>query len=385
MRILMATTSGSGHFQPMLPFGAAFRRAGHEVLVAAPRSFAGQVERAGYPYWPCDDIADEDLAVVHAKIKNAPPGEGNLLTVGIGADLAPRAILPRMLAAVDQWRPDLVFREVAELGSALAAELRGVPQLQVLVGLEKFSRITIPVGAPLLARVRESVGLPPDEAGDRLRSLRSVSLLPPSFEESPAPSIHRFRDDVFSPAGASPSDEPLVYVTFGTVAGAIPFAERAFRATVDALADLPVRVLATGADAADFTDLPANVRVEKWVPQDDILRAAAVMVCHGGMGTVLGALRAGVPLVVVPQFADHPDNAARVEALGAGLRVGVDGSTAPADPDAVRAAVVRVLADPSFRSAAQVVAREIASLPPADEVVGSYLTGGDRPRRLLGT
>ncbi|WP_163567489.1 glycosyltransferase [Fodinicola feengrottensis] len=150
-------------------------------------------------------------------------------------------------------------------------------------------------------------------------------------------------------------------------------------------ADLPVRVLATGADAADFTDLPANVRVEKWVPQDDILRAAAVMVCHGGMGTVLGALRAGVPLVVVPQFADHPDNAARVEALGAGLRVGVDGSTAPADPDAVRAAVVRVLADPSFRSAAQVVAREIASLPPADEVVGSYLTGGDRPRRLLGT
>lgn len=92
-----------------------------------------------------------------------------------------------------------------------------------------------------------------------------------------------------------------------------------------------------------MTALPPNVHVERSVPQQEVFPHAAAMVCHGDTGTVLGALAAGVPLVVVPQFADHPDNAERVVAIGAGLRVGVDGTTTPVDTAALRAAVARVL------------------------------------------
>src|SRR5438128_1215203 len=82
---------------------------------------------------------------------------------------------------------------------------------------------------------------------------------------------------------------------------------------------------------------------------------AAAIVCHGGSGTVLGALAAGVPMVVTPLFADQPHNARRVAATGTGLAL------FPPDLQAetLRAAVSRVLGEPSFRDAAQAMAREI--------------------------
>ena len=71
-------------------------------------------------------------------------------------------------------------------------------------------------------------------------------------------------------------------------------------------------------DAAAWSDLPPNVHVEQWVPQRDVLNEASTIVCHGGMGTLLGALTAAVPAVVVPQFADQPHNADRIEATNDG-------------------------------------------------------------------
>ena len=63
-----------------------------------------------------------------------------------------------------------------------------------------------------------------------------------------------------------------------------------------------------------------SVRVERFVPQEDVLPACAAAVVHGGSGTTLAALAHGLPLVLVPQGADQFENAARVEAAGAARR-----------------------------------------------------------------
>lgn len=366
MRILFATTSGAGHFGPLLPFAAGFRKAGHDVQVAAPRSFADSVHRAGYAYWPCADIAGEDFAGIRAQFDGASQEEGNRLAVRIAADLAPRAILPGMLAAIDQWRPDVIVRETGELGSFIAAELHDIPHAQVLIGLWKFTEWMLPIAAPLVAATRESVGLEPDESGTRMLVAPKWSLLPEVFEEAnSAPDIGRFRGET-SPAVGDPQ-EPLVYVTFGSVSASVPFAAAAFRTVVEALADIPARLLVTTGGAPVPDSLPPHVRVERWIPHEQAISGATAVVCHGGMGTVLGTLAAGVPLVVVPQFADQPDNAARVATLGAGLRVGMDGVAGPVDAEAVRAATMRVLSEPAFGQAAKAVADEISALPPAAE------------------
>ena len=188
------------------------------------------------------------------------------------------------------------------------------------------------------------------------------------------------------------SDSPLVYVTFGSVTGGLPIAGAAYRTALQAVADLPARVLLTVGRAAavdDLGPLPANVHAEAWVPQAYVLAEAAAVVCHGGSGTTLGTLAAGVPVVMVPMFADQSVNARRVADLGAGIVVepgGSDGPVAtmgrlgPGDVLRLRAAIESVLADPAYRRAAVVVADELHAQPGVDALIASLETGVLRSR-----
>jgi MGT family glycosyltransferase len=120
-----------------------------------------------------------------------------------------------------------------------------------------------------------------------------------------------------------PKDRPLVYVTEGTLHAKPPLL---LRAALRGLSSLSVQVIATTGKHRDPADLclgaiPPNARVEQWVPHDDLLPCTDVVVTTGGTGTVLAALPAGVPLVVVPTAWDQPENAWRVAEAGAGIRL----------------------------------------------------------------
>ncbi len=126
------------------------------------------------------------------------------------------------------------------------------------------------------------------------------------------------------PAWGDPA-QPLVYVTFGSVTGSLPPFAGVFREALDALADLPARVLMTvgrRVEPASLGPLPANAHVEQWLPQAAVLAQASAVLGHGGFGTTLGALAAGVPQVVAPIFtSDQVVNGTHVAAAGAGRTV----------------------------------------------------------------
>src|SRR5206468_151218 len=97
----------------------------------------------------------------------------------------------------------------------------------------------------------------------------------------------------------------------------------------------------------------------------DVMPHAAAMVGHGGSGSTLMAMAAGVPLAVVPFFADQGPNAERIAELGAGIAL-AGGADAPAQlADAVGA----LLHDPTYRRRAGLIAAEVAALPPVDDAV----------------
>jgi MGT family glycosyltransferase len=207
-----------------------------------------------------------------------------------------------------------------------------------------------------------------------LRRSPYLTFFPASLEDpegAAQPETMRFRDPAWEepPARGDPpgpdGDEPLVYVTFGSVAGGIEMAAHVYGAAIEAVAGLPVRALLTigrEADPGAFTDVPPNVRIERWVPQAEVLPHASAVVCHGGAGSTLGALAAGLPIVAVPLFADQPDNARRVEAVGAGVSL-------PPAAAAIREGLRRVLDDGSYLAAAQSIARELRTQPAADTAV----------------
>ena len=89
-----------------------------------------------------------------------------------------------------------------------------------------------------------------------------------------------------------------------------------------------------------------------------------------------GAIAAGVPVVVVPAFADQETNGRVVARAGAGTLVArapePDGRrrpAGPADTQAIREATGAVLADPAYRAAARQLAAEMAAAPPAAAVL----------------
>ena len=130
-------------------------------------------------------------------------------------------------------------------------------------------------------------------------------------------------------------------------------------------------------DHAELGPLPPNVHVERWVAHDAVTPHAAVVVGHGGYGTTLGTLRRGVPLVVVPLFSgDQWANAAAAAAAGAAVALDAERDTrrvlglpAASTLRALRPAVRRVLAEPSFRQEAASIAAAMRALAPVDDAV----------------
>ena len=165
-----------------------------------------------------------------------------------------------------------------------------------------------------------------------------------------------------------------------------------YRMALAAAAQLDVRVLLTVGHRFDPTDLgpvPANVHVEPWVEQARVLAEADLVVCHGGSGTVFGALAAGVPLVVAPLFADQFVNGRRVSDCGAGLVIEPEGGDddgtrhvlGDRDVPRIAAAIDAVLGTASYRRNARRIALEMAAAPSVDEVLDALLASrlGDMP------
>jgi MGT family glycosyltransferase len=219
-----------------------------------------------------------------------------------------------------------------------------------------------------------SRGLEPRPFGGAYDTLYLDSY-PPLLQSQPADHIARrqlvrpqrddgeFDSSSALPLPEAPAGAPLVYVTMGTVFNdANPL-----RATVEALRDLPVRILVTvgpHGDPATLGTQPGNVRVERYVPQSAVLEYCDVVVSHGGSGTALGALALGLPQLCLPQGADQFLNAAAIASAGAGLALLPDECT----PEVVTHAVKRLLEDHAFRDAARRVGESISAMPPVEEV-----------------
>jgi hypothetical protein len=375
VRVLCATTANDGHFGPLVPFARACADAGHEVRVAAPASFAAAVERAGFVHEPFADAPPELIGPVMARLPTLAFEEADDLVVReVFARIDAQAGLPSLIATVERWRPDLVLRESAELASLAAAERAGVPHVHVCIGMhEVVTRFAEAIADPL-GDLERLAGLGAGQLSVALAGETVLSLVPEVLdhaagEVSPGvDGLHRFHDPPPNTGGDGlpdwgDPDHPLVYVTFGSVTGSLPPFAGVFATALDALADVEARVLLTvgrSVDPAELGTRPPNAHVEQWWPQAAALGHAAAMLGHGGFGTTMGALAAGVPQVVVPLFSfDQVVNARHVAAVGAGLAVEM-GTEAVAR---AAAEVPRVLQVPTYAASARRIAATLADLP----------------------
>ena len=221
---------------------------------------------------------------------------------------------------------------------------------------------------PALNQARAELGLAPvrDLADVLNAASRVLVCTSPSYDfaADAVPGHVRYvgpqlDDDPDAAAGLTwddPGGRPLVLV--GLSSTVMSHEQELLQRAAEALGRLPVRGLVTTGPAVNPAAIraPANVSVRRWVRHADVLPYCSAVLTHGGHGTVMKALAAGVPLVVAPLGRDQPDNAARVVHAGAGLWV-----SKKAGVPALRDAIARTLDEPRYRAAARHMAATLAA------------------------
>jgi len=366
MRALIVTSPGIGHTFPTIPTAWALRAAGHEVVLATSR-YHDTAARSGLPV--VDVAPGVDFGAVIAGFR----AKGSIPAFGGPADTAARmAAIGPLFAAVSEhylahtvalarlWRPDLVISTPLEGAGPLTAAVLGVPLVLHGFDLGRVSRLWRDV-AGHLAHHYERFGVSP--AGPAA----VLDVAPPSMRLAGADGWP-MRFVPYNGGAVLPSwlneqpKSPRVAVTLGSVAPTVGGvgALKPFAAAAGAV-DAEFVLALGGADVADLGELPANVRAVAWTPLGALLRTCAAAIHHGGGGTMLTAMDAGVPQLVLPHAGDQFINADAVAGRGAGDRV------EPGDLDEQR--LRALLADTSMRAAAESVAAEMAAQPSPAELV----------------
>ena len=403
-RFLFTTWEGGGHVQPMLLVARELAARGHQVLTLSDPCNAADAAALDVPFrawttapFQTGKTRDDDRLKDHQADNPLEVIQRLLDRVMAGPALA---YARDTLAAIDAFAPDLVVSQELLLGPMTAAEARGLPlallaaniwSLPTLAGAPPFGAGMLPAtsdeertmhamvgqmsrgffqaGLPDLNAARAALGLAPlADLFDQLDTARAILLATSqAFDFAPDPLPAPFAyvgpylaDPAWVEAFEPPKGEaPLVVVSFSSLYQA---QEPVLRSVIAALSGLDVRAVITTGPAVgpgEF-EAPPHVMIVRSAPHGLLLDEAAVFVTHAGHGSTLRPLMAGVPLLCLPMGRDQHDNAARVSHRGAGL-------TLPADsrPEAIGAAVRRLLDEPHFKIAASALGSVI--LPEAKQ------------------
>ncbi|HEY4047228.1 MAG TPA: nucleotide disphospho-sugar-binding domain-containing protein, partial [Acidobacteriaceae bacterium] len=187
----------------------------------------------------------------------------------------------------------------------------------------------------------------------------------PSHLHFVGPILPALVDGFEEPAWWSELDgsKPVILVTQGTLANRN--LDDLIQPALTALAnDNVLLIAATGRSDHEGLLIPANARVESFVPFIHLLPKVDVMVTNGGFGAVQQCLSFGIPLVICGESEDKAFTAVRLGWSGAGINL----KTGRPTVDQFHTAVHAVLANKSYQEQALRIQKDIAQYNPLEEM-----------------
>ncbi|RSS68927.1 glycosyltransferase [Streptomyces sp. WAC06614] len=362
----------TGHVNPTVAVGAELAARGHEVAWAGPAEVLTGLLPERSHVLPAGERTGDGYGRLHERWRDLR-GVAALRFLWEEA-LVPlaRAMLPGVLDAVREFRPDLVVADQQALAGPVAARRAGVPWVtsastsaeftRPFDGFPKVGAWVAEQIAGLLAECGAGRGWDP-RFSDRLVLVFSTPELIGAGAEFPASCVFVGPALGARPAGATgfpwrrlDPGRRRVLVSLGTLNGAAGgrFYE-AVLAAAEPLSDSVQLVLA--APPALVGPVPGHVLLQERVPQLSLLPHLDAVLCHGGHNTVCEALAHGLPLVVAPIRDDQPIVAEQVASAGAGVRVRFGRPR----PQELRAALTNVLDSPAHRRAARRIQASFAA------------------------
>ncbi|MDZ7970435.1 MAG: glycosyltransferase [Nostoc sp. DedSLP03] len=408
-RFLIGTIPTVGHVNPALPIARELVKRNHEVWWYTGIGFQSKVEATGARHVPIRTGLDfsnmETIPESWLKTRESLKGLAQFKFYLKHCFIDSAIVQSKECTEILQEFPaDVFLSDLFFLGASWIYEKGGPPWAAFgITGLPFNSRDTAPFGLGIqpdtstlghwrnrclnwlydrvllnevtlyLDQVRSSIGLMPEHKGFFEAALSPFLYLQgtvPGFEypRSDLPSQVHFigpflpdpPDDFTPPTWWDDlkGDKPVIHVTQGTVGTE---ASNLIIPTIEALADEDVLVVATTGgqpvESIQIDPIPANVRLEKFIPHYYLLPHINVMVTNGGFNGVHTALANGIPLVTAGQTEEKPEICARVQWAGAGISLKTNAPT----PTQLKRSVKEILAIPRYRQNAERLKADIAS------------------------
>ena len=357
--MLLATLGSSGDVHPFIALGTALRARGHRPTILTNPYFQDLIEAQGLEFLPVGRIEDVGSAIADPDLWHARRGFEVVARRVIVPSIAEIYRLIESHADSDT----VIAASSISLGARVAQEKLGIPTASVhlqptvirsYVDQGMFGNVRISKSQPMwfkraffrlidwaaidraikrpLNDFRASLGLSPVERWlDRwVHSPQCVIAFFPEWFAPPQsdwpPNTHQVGFPLWDGAGTVDAEPGLreyleggaapVLFTPGSAASTM---QRYFRESIEAVRRLGVRaMLVTNFPDQLPRDLPSGLKAFGYLPFSGVLPHAALVVYHGGIGTLAQTVKAGIPHLVVPSAHDQFDNGWRIGQLGLG-------------------------------------------------------------------
>ena len=360
LHVMLPTIGSAGDVHPFIALGAALQARGHRATILTNPIFQELIEAQGIGFLPVGSIAEANAAIANPELWHLRKGFKIIAQVIVPAISS----IYRLIEKHADSSTVVAFSSLA-FGARVAQEKLGVPSASVHLqpsvirtfadqGMMGNVRLSASrpkwfkqglfrlVDALILDRrlkeplneLRRTLGLPPvDRVMHRwMHSPDLVIAFFPAWFAAPQPdwpaNTHTVGFPLWDAADAAPQSfaeeflaagEPPVIFTPGSAGSTM---QRFFRESVGAVSRLGLRaMLVTNYPEQVQKHLPPNVKVFGYLPFSQVLPRAALLVYHGGVGTLAQGIKAGIPHLVVPHGFDQFDSGWRVEQLGLGRSI----------------------------------------------------------------
>jgi MGT family glycosyltransferase len=399
-KFLIGTIPVVGHVSPALPIVRELINRGHEICWYTGSAFQAKVESTGAQFAPIASGLDyshpenvpQEWTTQRNRLRGAAQLKFDLKHFFIDAAVGQ---VKDLTAILQDFAADIMLTDFCFLGAAWIHEQGGPPWAGFGISALAFSsRDTAPFGLGLKPdvspvgqfrnqglnwltqqvlfrevtaytnQVRADLGLPHSTTPffDTLSPFLHLAGTVPEFEyprrDLPAqvhfvgPLLSSIAIEFTPPAWWNDlkGSQPVVHVTQGTVA---TDPEVLIVPTLRALAQeevlMVVTTLGQAIESIPHAAIPANARIESFIPHSELLPHVDVMITNGGYNGVQMALAHGVPLIAAGQSEDKPEVCARIEWTGVGINL----KTGKPTQQQIRSAVKKLLADPRYQSRAK--------------------------------
>lgn len=336
---------GFGHIGRCLALAAELKDNNWQTLFAMAGHHVNQVSRAGHTIYPL-----HRPYVPRPETDNSPSpaytafSDMNYQIVrdGLWNNRIIRGCVAEQLKIIHRFQPDVLIADTWPLASTLAY-ITGLPLVQIIKSIlhpaspnliwwqEPPAELVSPNPAPVINPLLKSWGIPSIQRAEDLLtgdlylvpSFPELDPLPPDLPNThyigPLIRPHSNTGDIPDWLNQFEPSKPLIYVTMGGGAGPVG-ALQFYKMLMEALGNTNLQVIVSTSAKLSPSQLPTpppNIRLEPWVPGPAVIARSNLVVYHGGYGTSMELVQAGVPSLIIPFHSEQESNARRLEAAGA--------------------------------------------------------------------